>query len=201
MTLALTPRDRRTLASGVLSVGSILLLGKGFPAVRTWESARVTAAAQLRGELVTAERNDAMLPFVRDSAAERVRRLETQRARLIRGASADAAAAALGTLVEGIALDEGVDVLTMTLRPDSVIRLGMARVTVRFGAEGDVDGLMNLLAAFESHASPIAVRELSVSQAEPMAPPNRVETLRFDVTVETLARIGAASFKDGGKAR
>jgi len=193
ISVSLSRRDRRVLIIGAVAIGSIVAFGKGWPAIRTWEAARVAAAAEVRERLTVAERNAALMPFVRDSAASRARRLEALRSRLIRGASADAAAASLGALVEKIAADEGVDVLTMTLRPDTLIRHGLARVAVRFGAEGDVDGLINLLTALEGHDRPLVVRELSVVQPEPMAPASRAEALRFDLTVETVARVGSAS--------
>lgn len=193
MSLAISPRDRRTLIIGAFAIGSTFALGRIWPAIRGWEKARVAAAAETSEQLASAERMAAIAPFVRDSAAARTRRLEALRSRVIRSATADAAAATLGSLVEEIAADEGVDVLTMTLRADTLKRHSLARVAVRFGAESDVDGLMNLLIALEKHERPIIVRELSVVQPEPMALPSRAEALRFDLTIETLARVGAAS--------
>jgi hypothetical protein len=191
----LSQRDRRTILVGLTAVIAILVFGRVLPAVKRWEAGRLAEALEARGELIEAERSAGSIAMIRDSARVRSLRLEATRSRLIRATTAAAAAAVLGGLIESLAKNEGVDVQTMTLRPDTTTRNGLARVAVRFGAEGDVEGLTGLLLALEGHEKLFAVRDLSVSQAEPVAAATHVEALRFDLTVETLARVGGSPTK------
>jgi hypothetical protein len=197
----LSHRDRRTIVRGTLSIGAIVIIGKGWPAVRGWESEWLAAAAEVRTQLQAAESRAASISLARDSTVIRMRRLEGMRAKLFGGPTADAAAASLGELIEDIARTEGADIQTLTLRPDSVVRDGFARVSVRFGGECDVKGLMRVLLAVETNARPMIVRELSVSQPDPAAPASRAEALRFDVTVETLARVAPRAAPSKERAR
>ncbi|MGH7679627.1 MAG: GspMb/PilO family protein [Gemmatimonadaceae bacterium] len=189
--LILSPRDRRVLWIGFTGMASILLAGKAWPAMRKWELAKVALAAETASQLGLAERSVSLVAYAKDSAAARTKKLDAMRSKLIRGATAYSAAAALGALVETLARASHADVLTMTLRPDSVAHNGFVRVAVRLGAESDVSGMLAFLLALETHERPMIVRELSVGQADPGATPTRPEALRFDVTVETLAGVGA----------
>lgn len=190
--LGLSARDRRTIAIGALCMTSIGGVGKGVPALRRWEAARIAAATEARDQLALAERGASTLREIRDSVTSRGRRLNAHRGQLLTAGTPEAAAATLATLLEKLANEEGVDVTTVTLRPDSVVRFGLARVVVRLTAESDVDGLLGFLYAAETHTTRLAVRELAVTQPEPAAPPTRAEALRFDVVVQALARVGNA---------
>jgi hypothetical protein len=199
--LGLSPRDRRTLIVGASAVGFIFALGKGVPVVRAGEVASVSAAAGTRDLVAVAEGGSRSVREVRDSATARQRRLDTFRSAMINGASPDAATGSLATLMEKLANSAGVEVLTVTLRPDTVMRFGLVRVAARLSAEGDVSGLMGLLVGIETHWMPLAVRELAVSQTDPAAPSTQMERLRFELVVQTLARVGSAPIATPGKGR
>ncbi len=194
--LSITPHDRRTLLVGAVTVATIVGVGKGGPALRAWETARVDAAVAMRNRLERARRDASSIQAVRDSAAARGKRVTVLRGTMLRAASPDAAAATLASLVETIAEDCEVEVLSVGLRPDSLPRAGggsgFTRVAVQLSAEGDVAGLLDLLTGVETHRRPLVIRSLTVSQPDPAAPDSKVEVLRFDLRVETLAVIAAA---------
>jgi len=189
MIAGLSARDRRTLLVGVVAVFVIVCVGKGLPALQRWEQERVAAANETRQRLIVAERGAAALQDTRDSADVRDRRLTRYHSRMIVAASTDAACAALAGLLERLSALEDVSVGALTLRPDSVVRAGLARVGVRVSGEGDVNGLLGLLYATETHDTLMIVRDLSVSQPDPAARSEQREALRFELHVQTLARI------------
>ena len=189
----LAHRDRRTLLLGVVTVVGILAVGRGVPALRRWESARLVDAAEIRALLSERESSLASVATLRDSVAARTSELATLRRQLISATSADAATAMLASRVEKLASGAGVEVLTTTLRPDSVARGGYARVAVRVSADGDVDGLADLLYAIESDARMLSVVELAISQPDPTAPQNRAEVLRIELTVSAVAQVVASA--------
>jgi type II secretion system (T2SS) protein M len=199
-TPGISHRDRRTLIVGALSMGSIVAAGRGLPALRAWESSRTTAATEARDQLALAETGAGRLREVRDSATARWRRLNALRSPLLSGATPEAAASTLASLLEKLADEEGVDVETVMLRPDSVVRFDLVRVAVRLTAESDVEGLLGFLFAVETQTEPLAIRELSVTQPEPAALPSKPEALRFEVVVQTLARVKSkAATKERGR--
>lgn len=198
MQLSISPRDRRTLLVGALSVGAIVGVGKGLPALRTWEAAQVNAAVEMRQRLALTRRDAASLQVVKDSAAARYRRLMALRTVLVRAQSAEAAAATLASIVEEVADESEVDVQSIGLRPDSVARAvrGLVRVAVQLSAESDVTGLLLFLHGVETRRTPLLVRTLTVSQPDPAAPSSNVETLRFDVRIETLATVATPAVQE-----
>lgn len=187
--LTISDRDRRTLLTGAVVIAVTLGLSKGLPTIRSWEAERVAAAGEARALRELADLSARELSGIRDTLAARTRRLDSLRAPMISGASTDAAAAALAALVERLADDSGIAVSTVVLNPDSVATGGFARVAVRLSGEGDVAALLDLLQILEARRTPLYVDELSVAQLDPSAPKNKVEVLRFDVVVRTLARI------------
>jgi hypothetical protein len=201
MIAGLSRRDGRMLLLGLASVGTILAAGKGTPALRHWEASSIAAAVELRGQLVAAERGATSLAEIRDSASARSRRLESLRGLLLRAPSPEAAAATLASLVERIAKQHDVDVLTVTLKPDSVVHSGFSRAAVRLSAETDVAGLLDLLFEIERTKMPLLVTELWVTQPEPAAPTSKAETLRIEIGIQTLAQVSASPVAKGGVRR
>ena len=197
--LVLSSRDRRTLGVGAVAVLGIVGVGRGVPALNRWQSAEMAAAAETREQLLVARAGEWSQQEVADSARARSRRLDAIRARLIKAPTAEAAAASLASLAQRVAADQNVDVLSIALKPDSVVRSNLTRVQVRVSAEGDVRSLLDLLYALETHTVPLSVRELAVAPSDPLAPSNRMETLRFDVVVETLARIDPKRVRAAGR--
>ena len=194
----LSKRDRTTLLAGAGVVAAILLFGRGVPALQRWQSERLSEAEAARDRLGVLRAGAESSALLRDSVAARGRRLNSTRARLLSGATVEAAAASLASVVEKTGRENGVDVMTVSLRPDSVRRGAFARVAVHLSAEGDVDGLADLLYALESSDRLLAVRALSVTQTDPTANEARPETLRLELTVEALARV-APKVATGGR--
>ncbi|HMC56727.1 MAG TPA: GspMb/PilO family protein, partial [Gemmatimonadaceae bacterium] len=147
----MSPKDLRTLVTGSALVMAIVGTGKGVPAFRAWETARLSAAAEVRLQLDDAYGGATELRVLRDSARVRAARLDSVSVHLLSAQSADAAAGALASLVQTLAQAQGLDVLTLTLNPDTVVHAGLARVTVRLTAQGDVAGLMDFLLEVETH--------------------------------------------------
>jgi type II secretory pathway component PulM len=189
MITSLTPRDRRTLMTGASAVAVILLFGKAIPTVARWQADRVALARESRDRLTEARAAASGMPGINDSLRARAARLAAMRRTLLRASTPEGAASALATIVQSSARTHGVDVQTIALHPDSTIRAELARVRVRLNAEGDVRGLSALLSALEGGSVPVSVRELVLTQADALAPPTSMETLRFDLVIETIARV------------
>ena len=197
--LGLSSRDRKTLLVGAVSVALTLVIGKGVPALRRWDSSRVARAAELHGRLTKAEYGAKALGAMRDSAAARKQRLGIQASSLLLASSPEAAAADLASLIEDIAGENGLDVFTVTLKPDSAARNGLARISVSMSSECDVRGLLDFLYEIETGETPMLVRELAVSQPDPLAPTSKAEALRVDLVVQTLARIQTGISRSAGR--
>ncbi|MEO8623803.1 MAG: type II secretion system protein GspM [bacterium] len=185
--LRVSPRDRRTLIMGALTIGTTLLASRGVPAWRAWDQHARSASTDAMNELAAIEQQLRLLPALRDSARSRSLRADALRSRLIGAPSVTSAGAALASQVTDIADDLGLKVNAIQIRPDSVFRDKHARVGVRLTAIGDVTHLADLLSALESTAASLAIRELSISPGDPMLPDGRPETLRFQIMVEGLA--------------
>jgi hypothetical protein len=105
------------------------------------------------------------------------------------GASSASIAADLASLLDDIAATAGVKIASMQLRADSAPPRSLASVGVRLTGTTDVSGLAELLRLTEVADTMLVVRELSVSQPDPVAPRTRPEALHVELLVETLARI------------
>jgi hypothetical protein len=183
----ISPRDRRVLALGALTVAGIIAVGRGLPAWRRWQSDSRASATELRAEVQRAERSVRAAPATRDSLAARSRRFLDLGPALVAGETPAAAAATLASLVSGAAASAGVRTVAVQVRPDTLGKAFFTRVAVRADLVGDVQGLTALLGALERGPSLLAIRELSMSQAEPAAPLDRAEVLRAQILVEGLA--------------
>jgi hypothetical protein len=189
--LGLSARDRRTLVIGVCAVTLLVTVARGLPWLRSWEAtqrAEAQSAAQqlalLRGGLV-------VLPALRDSLRARRAGVVALESRLLIGASPSAVAAGLASQLEDLADENALKVTALQLRSDTVVTVGLARVDVRITGIADVYGLTGFLRAVESSAAPFVVRDLSVSQPEPIASDTKVEALRVDMLVATIGLIKA----------
>lgn len=184
-----TSRDRHVLVIGAVSVAFILGIGKGVPALRNWEAMRIAEAGEIAASVRQLERGASTLSAVRDSATQLDQRLRVARRRLMSAASTENGVAMLAATVERLAEAQGVDVITIAMSRDTAARAGLGRVSVRLAADGDVAGLSDLLYEIETHDTPMAIRQLLVTQPDPGAPATRPEALHFELTVETLADI------------
>jgi hypothetical protein len=193
--LAMSSRDRKTLAAGVVGILMILAAGRVIPLWREWDGQSRTSAVELTAQLASLEEQLELLPVLRDSARVRGVRAAAAWERLIESPTAGAAGANLATQVADIADDLGVKVSAVQIRPDTLFRSGFARVAVSFTATGDVTHLTDLLAALEASDALMAVRELTVTPADVLLPDGRPEVIRFQLLIEALAVKSAP--KDG----
>lgn len=188
--LALSARDRRTLVLGLVGMAAIVGFGRGLPALRRWERARVEEAAAARAELRYAAAGERLLPALRDSLRARRARAAALDSILIDATIAAEASAQLATMVTDFAEASEVKVTAVQIRQDSAMaKSPLLRVGARLSGMGDVTALSALLQNLEGGDTPFAVRELIVSQSEPAAPDTRPEILRFELLVEGLARL------------
>ena len=190
----LSARDRRTLAIGVAAMGSIVALGRGLPALARWERGRVEAAAEARARLRDETVAARLLPALTDSLRARRARLDSLEGVLFVGTLPAEASAQLAAVLAEYAEAAQLKVVSVQMRQDTA-RAGapLLRVGARLVGAGDVTALAGLLQAIETDESPLAVRELTVSQSEPAAPDTRPEILRLELFVEGLASLRRAA--------
>lgn len=184
-------RDRRTLVIGVATVSALIGLSRGLPALRAWMRDRAAQARAAAEQLAAVESGIRRLPALRESLVVRRARLAALDSVIPAESTPAGVAAVVASILEGIADENDVKLATLQLRADTTVRAGRVRVSVRVGGVADVTGLAGLLQAIEAGETPLVVRDLSVSQPEPVAPDSKPEALRFDISVAGLGRIAA----------
>lgn len=184
----MTPRDRRTLFGGVAAIIALGSIAKGVPALRAWNTDRLTSSMEANKLLAESSTDPRELQAARDTLAARAARLAATDSAIPRTVSASTAVAQLASTLEDLADSCSVRVVSIQLRPDSVSSAGFTEVSARVNGTADVTGLAALLRAIAESNSPLAVRELTVTAQEPTAPSSKAEALRFDVLVAGLSR-------------
>lgn len=185
--LSLSPRDRRVLLTGIAVIAVLLLVSKGIPAWVRWEREARASAAEMSAEAARAGAQIRAFPAAVDSLEARRERLEALAPALLDGESPAAAGATLASILSGAAAQASVRLGAVQVRPDSAGSRTFVRVSVRGDATGDMGGITRMLRALEEGPELLAVRELSITQPEPGAPPDRPEALRVEFAVEGLA--------------
>jgi hypothetical protein len=184
-------RDRRTAFVGGVVVLSLLVIGRGAPAWYRW---RGNSAASSRLVLAEAlEVTGSMNRRLDVDAANR--RAELQRMAVspafVNGSGVATAAANLASIVGDAATTNGMHLGALQASGDSAVSRsgGVARVRVRGDATGDVTAVTQFLAALEGGVPLVAVREVSLSQADANASASagQPESLRVEFVVEALA--------------
>jgi hypothetical protein len=143
----------------------------------------------------------AAIRILHDSLSKRTARAQALTSMVVGGGDPANAAASLATVISDAAIDAGVKLGAVQPRVDSEPRtLGTrhermpqayAVISAQGDAIGDVVSLTQFLAELEHGPMLLAVRDLSITQAEPAATSDRMETLRAEFTIVGLARIGA----------
>jgi hypothetical protein len=187
MIVSISPRDRRTLIFGGALLSLLIGVFRGLPAWRHWSGQRAEARVELRRRLVFARNARRVLPALRDSVTARRMRLAALNEHVIAASTPSTAAAILGALIERISDAAGVKVNALELRPDTMARRTSMPITLRLNGEGDVASLGKFLTTVDEHDQPMTVRELSVSQSDPVPSGGRPELLRFEVVIESVA--------------
>lgn len=187
MTGAISPRDRRTLAAGLLAILVLLLLGRGIPAWRRWDADARASAAEMAAEAARAERTAADLPAMLDSLEARAARVAALGPAVLPGSSPAAAGASLAALVSGSAARAGVEIGSVQVRPDTASAGTFMRVSVRADGTGDLPAITRMLVMLEGAPELLAIRETSITQPAPGGPAEQPEALRLEIAVEGLA--------------
>ncbi len=188
MKALLSKRDLRALIRGVSIIAGIVVVARGVPAWRRWETTVLREASMTLHTVALVEAGVRQLPPTRDSVAARRARLDSLAGRLFEAKTVQEAAAALAVYVSDAATGTEVKVNTLQLRADSAFAAdGFARIAVRLNGTSDVSGLAGLLVTVEGDSLLLAVREMTVTQPEPAAPDSKPETLHFELLIEGLA--------------
>jgi hypothetical protein len=185
--IAMSPKDRRTLAVGVLMIGSIIAVGRGIPWWRDWDTDQRVRAAIVLARVADFDKAIKALPVMADSARRTAVLYGTASQSLLVEETPTIASAKLTQIVAAVADDADVRITSLQVRPDTAFRDRFARVAVRLTGTGDIQSLVSLLAGFDEQDTLLSVKELSVTPAEATAPDTKPEALRIQVLVEALA--------------
>ncbi|HXB23554.1 MAG TPA: GspMb/PilO family protein [Gemmatimonadaceae bacterium] len=185
----LSSRDRRTLFIGVGVIGSVVALSKGVPIWHDWVADAKAGAIEQTRAAADADALVAHAKSLRDTLNARNARYVSLAPELVAGNTAAEASATLASLVSGAASAAGVKLGAVQLRTsaDTGALRAFVRVSVHADVVGDIHGVTTLLATLERGPTHLRVRELTVTQPDAIAPGDRVEALRADLTVEGLA--------------
>jgi hypothetical protein len=187
--VGVSPRDRRTLAVGLIIVGSLIAVTRGVPAWLHWvHDASAAATEQVRA----AEDADALVAqslALRDTMKARDARYLDLAPALVSGTTPADASASLASLLSAAAGGAHVTLGAVQLRPvaDTTGRHAFLRVGVRADYTADVEGLSAMLLNLERGPVRLRVRELTVTPTDPFSPRTRAEMLHGDIVVEGLA--------------
>lgn len=189
----LNPRDRHVLMVGLVSVVAIVAGGRGFPWLAEYTAKRefeagiaASRAARADEALRHAQRTDVALQRVRADLA-------LYDSSLVEGETPSAASARLAELVSEAASGTDARLGSITLGVDSSGKgERLSRVTARASLSGELYSIVLVLQSLEEGPHLLAVRELSVTQAQPVASQRQIEVLQADILVEGLYRYGEA---------
>lgn len=188
----LSRRERRALASGGLLILGILALGRGVPAWRAWQRDALTAAAEISQEVERAEASANALAATLDSLEARRRRLVSLRPLFVDSRSPATAGATLASILSSAARSANVSISAVEVATDTAGRAGVVRVRARADLVGDIQGIVFALSVLERGPMLLAIRELSISTADPGAADDQPEELRTRLVVEGLGLIRSA---------
>jgi hypothetical protein len=179
-------RDRRALLVGVAAIAATIVAARGVPAYLAWQREARAAVIELRGSLARAQGLIVRAGPSRDSAIARGHRVIALAPAILSGDTPNSAGATLAGILAGAAAQSGIRLGTVQVRADSLSRDAFTRVGAHMEATGDVRGIIGMLGALEGGPQFIAIRSLSISQPEPAAGDDRVETLHVELDVEGL---------------
>jgi len=184
--LRIGSRDRRALVTGAVAIAVMVTLVRAVPAVMDWNRDAREAALEERSALAKAEAMLARSGAVRESTITRGRRVIGLAPLLLGGETPNSAGASLAGALSGAAARAGVHLGVVQLRGDTLARDVFTRIGAHADATGDIRGVSAFLALLESGPPLLAVRSYSVTQPEPGAGDDRMETLRVEIDVEGL---------------
>jgi len=183
---AITNRDRRVLAAGVAAIVVLIGVARGLPALRQWQSESRDSAGALAQEVARVRTTMAHDRVTRDSLAARQRRFIALAPLLVRGETPAMGGAILASLISSAATAASVRLGPVQVHADTAARGVFSRVGARAEITGDVLGVGTFLSILERGPTLLAVRELTISQLEPAAAPDRAEVLHVALAVDAL---------------
>ena len=186
MNMRMSVRDRRALTIGAAAIVGLTVLGRGLPALLSWER-REAAIAEKRGaDLALARVQITRARMVQDSARAHGARIVALAPLLLGGDSPATASATLAGILSGAAARANVRVGALQLHADTATRGPFVRVGVRGEVTGDIAGVTAMLASLERGPTMLAIRELSITQPEPAVASDHMEALHVELMVEGL---------------
>lgn len=183
---SMSSRDRRALLSGLLVIAALGIFTRGLPAFQEWRREVAQTAVDLTAESEQARRSLALLSTTLDSLELRRDRLAGSATFLLAGESHSAAAATLAARVSAAAAMAQVRLGSIQVHPDTGASGTFANVSVTADGLGNAGGIGRMLAELEIGPPELAIREWSISQADPVRAMSQQETLRFEFTVGGL---------------
>lgn len=181
---AISNRDRHTIAVGVVCIFGMMLGARILPAERRWGDRAVMRAMLSERELAEARSLVSEEGSMREALAGRTRALRKIEVGLLRSETKSGGETALAAVISTAAATAGIKVGALALDTDPGDHGALRTVSVTAEATGDIQGLASFLRALESAPSRLAVRALSITPSDPVAPETRAETLRLEFTVQ-----------------
>lgn len=181
---AVSTRDRRTIAVGMACIFGMILVAKILPAERKWDDREEMRAMLSERELAEARSLISEEGSTREALAARSRELRKLEVGLVRSETISGGETALAAVISTAAAAAGIKVGALALDTDTGDHGTLRTVSVTAEASGDIQGLASFLGALEGTRSRLAVRALSITPSDPVAPETRAETLRLELTVQ-----------------
>ncbi len=184
--LAIGGRDRRALWVGVASIVLLVGTARALPILREWKAQSRDSASALAQEVARVRATLALNRITRDSLAARQRRFVALAPLLVPGETLALGGAMLASQISGAAMAASVRLGPVQVHTDSASRGVFSRVGARAEITGDVQGVATFLGIIDRGPTLLAVRELTISQPEPAAAPDRAEVLHVALAVDGL---------------
>jgi hypothetical protein len=185
--IVLTHHERRAIALTLLILGPPLVVFRAVPAWRRSVAKAQSSAAASRLALVRAEAAIRSEVAIRDTLARRSARLRALASRLVTGEATTSADASIAALVSQATTNAGGRLGSIQIVDDTTGSEAFMRIGAKVEALGDVTAITRLLVAIEAGHMLLHIRDMTMTQSEPGAPPTSVETLRIEFYAEGLS--------------
>lgn len=162
----------------------MILVAKILPAERRWGDREERRARLSERELAEARSLVSEEGTTREALAARSPELRKLEVGLVRSETKSGGETALAAVISTAAAAAGIKVGALALDTDTGDHGTLRTVSVTAEASGDIQGLASFLGALEGTRSRLAVRALSITPSDPVAPETRAETLRLELTVQ-----------------
>ena len=192
-------RDRQTLLAGILVIGAILVVFRGIPSWLRRQRERRDAVHEVVREATESQLAVRNAPLFEQALRAGEQRYFAFAPLLLDGEPMAAVGAALTSAVGDAATANNLQVGALQVLADSATVGEIARLSLRGEATGDVAGITHFPSALEAGTPLVKVRELTLTQADPVAPDGRPEALRAEFVLEAVARTADAGDRVGSR--